>query len=55
MIAGRLTRRVSNVATAALIALIGAGVGLQILDPVAALLISAIAVRELCRAVARRQ
>jgi divalent metal cation (Fe/Co/Zn/Cd) transporter len=33
-------------ATAALIALIGAGAGLQILDPIAALLISAIAVRE---------
>ena len=33
-------------ATAALIALIGAGAGLQILDPIAALVISAIAVRE---------
>ena len=33
-------------ATAALIALIGAGAGLQILDPIAALFISAIAVRE---------
>lgn len=33
-------------ATAALIALIGAGAGLQILDPVAALVVSAIAVRE---------
>ncbi|MCW3040631.1 MAG: putative conserved integral rane protein [Solirubrobacterales bacterium] len=33
-------------ATAALIALLGAGAGLQILDPIAALVISAIAVRE---------
>jgi hypothetical protein len=33
-------------ATAALIALIGAGAGLQILDPIAALIICAIAVRE---------
>lgn len=33
-------------ATAALIALVGAGAGLQVLDPIAALVVSAIAVRE---------